>query len=115
MAASGSWPAAREAAVRLAAETRDVPTALLDVPSFKPVTAYSYPLALAGVTAVDLAAAQKVIVICDDMFQAVVGAACGGPAEAAALERAGIAGSVLRDRFAPAPGRTLSVYERAAP
>ena len=49
------------------------------------------------------------------MFQAVVDAACGGPAEAAALERAGIAGSVLRDRFAPAPGRTLSVYERAAP
>ncbi len=115
VAANGSWPAAREAAARLAADTRDVPTALLDVPSFKPVTAYSYPLALVGVAAVDVAAAQRVIVICDDMFQAVVGATCRGPAEAAALERAGITRPVLLDRFTPASGRTISVYERATP
>ena len=85
------------------------------MPPFKPVTPYSYPLALAGVTPVEVSAARRVIVVCDDTFREVVGAACGGPAEAAALERAGITGSVLRDRFAPAPGRTLSVYERAAP
>ena len=115
VAADGGWPAAREAGVRLAAETRDAPTALLGVPPFKPVTTYSYPLALAGVTPVDVSAARRVVVVCDDTFRVVVGAACGGPAEAAALERAGITGSVLRDRFTPAPGRTLSVYERAAP
>ena len=115
VAANGSWPEAQVAAARLAAETRDVPTALLDVPPFKPVTAYSYPLALLGVTPVDVPAARRLVVICDDMFQAVVGAACRGPAELAALERAGVSGAVLRDRFTPAPGRTISVYDRAAP
>jgi hypothetical protein len=115
VAADGGWPAAREAGVRLAAETRDAPTTLLGVPPFKPVTTYSYPLALAGVTPVDVSAARRVVVVCDDAFRAVVGAACGGPAEAAALERAGITGPVLQDRFTPAPGRTLSVYARSGP
>jgi 4-amino-4-deoxy-L-arabinose transferase-like glycosyltransferase len=115
VAANGNWPEAREAAARLAAEIHDVPTALIDVPSFKPVTAYSYPLGLLGVTPVDVSAARRLVVICDDMFQTVGGAACRGPAEAAALEHSGVTGSVLLDRFTPAPGRTISVYERAAP
>ena len=115
VAADGGWPAAREAGVRLAAETRGAPTALLGVPPFKPVTTYSYPLALAGVTPVEVSAASRVVVVCDDTFRVVVGAACGGPAEAAALERAGMTRPVLQDRFTPAPGRVLSVYERAAP
>jgi len=55
------------------------PTALLDVPPFKPVTAYTYPLGLLGVTPVDVSAASRLVVICDDLFQAVVGAACRGP------------------------------------
>jgi 4-amino-4-deoxy-L-arabinose transferase-like glycosyltransferase len=115
VAANGSWPAAQEAATRLEADIGGSPTALLDVPSFKPVTAYAYPLELAGMMPVDVAAARRLVVICDDMFQAVVGAACRGPAEAAALEQAGVTAPVLLDRFAPAPGRTISVYARAAP
>ncbi len=114
VAANGDWPAARAAAARLEPELRDVPTALLDVPPFKPVTAYSYPLGLLGITPVDVSAARRVVVICDDLFEHVVGAACRGPAEAAALDRAGVVGPVLLDRFEPAPGRTISVYERAA-
>ena len=101
--------------LRLAAEIRDVPTALLDVPPFKPVTAYSYPLGLLGVTPVDVPAASRLVVICDDLFQDVVGAACRGPAEIAALEHAGVSAPVLVDRFSPAPGRTISVYDRASP
>jgi 4-amino-4-deoxy-L-arabinose transferase-like glycosyltransferase len=115
VAANGDWPAARDAAARLAAEIRDVPTALLDVPPFKPVTAYSYPLGLLGVTLVDVPSARRLVVICDDLFEGVVGAPCRGPAETAALDRAGVIGSVLLDRFAPAPGRTISVYQRAGP
>ena len=115
VAANGDWPAARAAAGRLAAEIRDVPTALLDVPPFKPVTAYSYPLELLGVTPVDVPAARRLVVICDDLFEDVVGMACRGPAEAAALDRAGVSQPVLLDRFAPAPGRTISVYDRPAP
>jgi hypothetical protein len=67
------------------------------------------------VTPVEVSAASRVVVVCDDTFRVVVGAACGGPAEAAALERAGMIRPVLQDRFTPAPGRVLSVYERAAP
>ena len=115
VAANGNWPDAQQAAARLAPEIRHAPTALLDVPPFKPVTAYSYPLGLLGVTPVDVTAASRLVVICDDLFQAVVGAACRGPAEAAALAHAGIARPVLVDRFSPAPGRTISVYDRGAP
>jgi 4-amino-4-deoxy-L-arabinose transferase-like glycosyltransferase len=115
VAANGDWPAARDAAARLAAEIRDVPTALLDVPDFKPVTAYTYPLGLLGVAPVEVAQARRLVVICDDLFKDVVGAECRGPAEAAALDRAGITSPVLLDRFAPAPGRTISVYERGSP
>ena len=115
VAANGNWPDAQQAAARLAPEIRDVPTAFLDVPPFKPVTAYTYPLALEGVTPVDVTAASRLVVICDDLFQAVVGAACRGPAEAAALANAGIPRPILVDRFSPAPGRTISVYDRGAP
>jgi 4-amino-4-deoxy-L-arabinose transferase-like glycosyltransferase len=115
VASNGSWPEARAAAARLAAEIRGVPTALLDVPPFKPVAAYSYPLALLGVTPVEAPAASRLVVICDDLFQQVVGAACRGPAETAALARAGIARPLLVDRFSPSPGRTISVYDRGTP
>ena len=115
VATNGGWPAARDAGLRLAAETHDMPTALLGIPPFKAVTAYSYPLELAGVTPVEVSAARKVVVICDDLFTPVVGVPCGGPAEAAEMDRAGFPGPVLRDRFTPAPGRTISVYERAGP
>jgi hypothetical protein len=115
VAANGNWPGAQQAAARLAPEIRNVPTALIDVPPFKPVTAYSYPLGLLGVMPVAVPAARRLVVICDDLFQAVVGAACRGPAEAAALARAGISGPVLVDRFSPAPSRTISVYDRGTP
>jgi hypothetical protein len=115
VAANGNWPDAQQAAARLAPEIRNVPTALIDVPPFKPVTAYSYPLGLLGVMPVAVPAARRLVVICDDLFQAVVGAACRGPAEAAALARAGISGPVLVDRFSPAPSRTISVYDRGTP
>jgi 4-amino-4-deoxy-L-arabinose transferase-like glycosyltransferase len=115
VAANGSWPEARAAADRLAAEIRGAPTALLDVPTFKPVAAYSYPLALLGMTPVEAPGASRLVVICDDLFQQVVGASCRGPAETAALARAGIARPVLVDRFSPAPGRTISVYDRGTP
>jgi 4-amino-4-deoxy-L-arabinose transferase-like glycosyltransferase len=115
VASNGNWPDAQQAAARLAPEIRDVPTALLDVPPFKPVTAYSYPLGLFGVTPVAVPAASRLVVICDDLFQAVVGAACRGPAEAAALARAGVPQPILVDRFSPAPGRTISVYDRGTP
>ena len=61
----------------------------------------------------EVSAARRVVVLCDDLFENVVGVACRGPAEAAALDRAGVIRPVLLDRFAPAPGRTISVYRGA--
>jgi len=37
------------------------------------------------------------------------------PQHPAALAHAGISQPILVDRFAPAPGRTISVYDRGAP
>ena len=116
-AADGGWPAARDAGARLARDAASQPLAFVSVPDFKPPTAYTYPFSLAGgVVADSVANVRRVAVLCDDLFRDVVGAACGGPAEdaalRAALEAAGRGGAVpiVEDRFAPAPGRTLTVY-----
>ncbi|MCU0484318.1 MAG: hypothetical protein MUC54_08655, partial [Chloroflexi bacterium] len=87
------------------------PIALLGIPSFKPTTGYGYPLLRAGVTPVEVEEAAVIAVACDDTFTAVVGAPCGGPAEDRAM--ADVEGGwALIDRFSPAAGRTLSVFER---
>ncbi|MBP1706007.1 MAG: hypothetical protein H6Q36_1746, partial [Chloroflexi bacterium] len=111
VAADGGWPAARVAGDRLAALAGGRPIALLGIPDFKPTTAYGYPLVRAGLEPVDPGHASVLAVLCDDTFTAVVGAPCGGPAEERAV--AAVAGSwSLLERFSPAVGRTLSVYER---
>lgn len=112
IAPDGGWPAAQAAGDRLLARAAGRPIALVGVPDFKPTTAYAYPLVRAGASPVAPSTAEVVAVLCDDTFVQVVGAPCGGPAEEPAL--AAVGGSWrLIDRFRPAPGRTLSVYERA--
>lgn len=111
VAPDGGWPAARTAGDRLAARAAGRPIALLGIPDFKPTTAYAYPLVRAGVPTAAPGEAAVVAVLCDDTFAPVVGAPCGGPAEE--REIAALAGTWrLIDRFRPAAGRTLSVYER---
>jgi hypothetical protein len=112
IAPDGGWPAARAAGDRLVALAAGRPIALVGIPDFKPTTAYVYPLARAGVVPVDADQAGMLVVLCDDLFVEAVGAPCGGPAEdRAAADLAGSWSPV--ERFSPAPGRTLSVYERA--
>ena len=62
------------------------------------------------------AAAGRTVLVCDPLFEGVVGAACGGPAEDAWLA-ADVARSGLRlvDRFAAGPRRVISVFAIAAP
>ena len=112
VAPDGGWPAARAAGDRLAARAAGRPIALLGIPDFKPTTAYEYPLVRVGVPIAAPTEAAVVAILCDDTFVAVVGAPCGGPAEE--REITGLGGSWrLTDRFRPAVGRTLSVYERS--
>ncbi len=110
VAADGGWTAARAAGVHLAALAGGRPLAFVGLPAFKAVTAYTYPYEVAGGVVGDASSAPSVVILCDDLFRDAIGAACGGPAEDAALVPAGLAGATLVERFSPAPGRTISVY-----
>jgi 4-amino-4-deoxy-L-arabinose transferase-like glycosyltransferase len=114
VAADGGWPAAERAGGRVAAAVAGQAVAVVGVPSFKGTGALDYPLAVLGNPPVPIGAApSRVAVLCDALFEEVVGAACGGPAEAARLAELGIVPGRLLDRFEAAPGRWISVYEVA--
>jgi hypothetical protein len=105
----GGYPAARTAAERVLVSTGGRSTALLSLPDFKPAQAMRYPLTILGADLVPADASPPpgawVVVLCDDRFREAIGAACGGPAEDAA-----VMGGALVDRFEAHPGRWVSVY-----
>ncbi len=107
--ADGGWPAARAAAARVMA-VGPSPISLASLPSFKSADAMRFPLVAAGAVVVDGTEAPATqpatrVVLCDSLFEAAIGAPCGGPAEDA------LAGDLeLVDRFEAAPGRWVSVY-----
>ncbi len=113
VANDGGWPSGREAARRLVTATRGEPAVLVGVPSYKGTAAVGYPLTVLGVPPVSAEAADAAIVLCDGMFEEVVGVACRGPAESARLAEVGIPEGPLVLRFEAAPGRWISVYEVA--
>ncbi len=79
---NGGWPAARVAGERIVATTRTSPVALIDVPGFKTPDGIGFPIVHAGGSLVsDPWAASYIVVPCDRLFESVVGAKCGGPAE----------------------------------
>ena len=65
----------------------------------------------AGLAARDAAeaGASALVVICDDLFETVTGAPCGGPAEDGEIAPGGRFGSAV-DRWKASPGRWISVY-----
>lgn len=110
----GGWPAAHDAAVRIQRASAGNDIVLVGLPQFKSTDAYGFPLARAGqrlVAAKQPSASPTgaVVVVCDRLFEGVIGATCGGPAEAAALGSRS-AGLTLRDRFDASPGTSISVY-----
>ena len=98
------------------------------VPDFKSTEAMAYPLARLGrLYVADVpdgvapgsasirprarAEFDGLVLLCDDRFREVTGAACGGPAEATVTPDAGGATwGPLLDRFEAAPDRFVSVY-----
>jgi 4-amino-4-deoxy-L-arabinose transferase-like glycosyltransferase len=114
VARDGGWPAARAAAARVIAASPG-PFIVESLPRFKPADALRFPLVAAGADVRPPGSLPLVgepvarVVICDALFERAIGAACGGPAEDAAV---GDAGFSLVDRFPAAPGRWVSVYER---
>jgi hypothetical protein len=125
--ADGGYPAARTAAERIEAVAGHGPIDLRSLPVFKSIEAYAYPLVLGGRELVrgdeigqatlargdaDPAAPTTIVVICDVLFQGVIGAPCGGAAEAT-LVAAGTA--EFLERFNGAPGRVISIYRVTSP
>ena len=109
--ADGGWPAGRAAAARVLAAGPS-PMSVVSLPAFKSADAMAFPLVAAEAVVVPQPAAPTGqpatrVVLCDSLFEAAIGAPCGGRAEDAL-----IAGQDLRlaDRFEAAPGRWVSVY-----
>jgi 4-amino-4-deoxy-L-arabinose transferase-like glycosyltransferase len=113
----GGWRLVAEATDRTAAslDAADGPVAVVGIPSFKNANAMRFPLEHAGVAVQDVpdpASASNVVIVCDPLFDDVVGAACGGPAEDAWIA-ASAPGATLLDRFEAGARRVLSVYAPA--
>ncbi len=122
----GGFPAAAQVAQRIEAAAGSEPIELRSLPVFKSVEAYAYPLVREGrrlqmgadtgeatLTRPEAAAAPAaVVVICDVLFEPVIGAACGGPAEATIVPPE--LGDPI-DRFDAGPGRVISIYRATPP
>ena len=130
----GGFPAAVTAADRIEGAAGPSPIRLLAIPDFKSVESYAYPLVRGGrnlqmgsetseaILTSDPAGAgaepepepepESLVVICDSLFEPVIGAACGGPAEAEIVPPA--LGDPI-DRFEAAPGRVISIYRGGPP
>jgi hypothetical protein len=111
--ADGGWPAGLVAGERVVEVNGDLPAAIAGSPRFKKTTAVDYPVTVLGSTPVVASDAARVTVLCDALFEEVVGLACQGPAEEARLAELGIAAGPLVTRFEAAPGRWISIYEIA--
>ena len=116
-APDGGWPLADDAAARVLETTGETPILLDGIPPFKSADALRFPLERRGgpVLAEDVAepepGAAAVVLVCDPLFDEVVGAACGGPAEDAWMAaEPGRAGWALVERFEAGPRRVVSVY-----
>ncbi|MEI7744441.1 MAG: glycosyltransferase family 39 protein [Chloroflexota bacterium] len=109
----GGWPGADAAAAAVRSATGGAPIALAGVPPFKPTDALGFPLTRRGVSIVDPATGPAFeVVICDPLFDAVVGAPCGGPAEDAWLAARGRPLRLVV-QFSAGSRRWISIYAAA--
>jgi 4-amino-4-deoxy-L-arabinose transferase-like glycosyltransferase len=115
----GGFPAADLAAARILAVAGDDEITLWSLPDFKSAEAYGYPLVRAGGRVRSAIGGDPVVngggtlvVICDSRFEVVIGAPCGGPAEATIAPPVRFGQPI--DRFVAAPGRTISIYRAGA-
>jgi hypothetical protein len=107
----GGWPALRAAGERVAATVDDAPVVVTGLPDFKLPDAITFPLAYAGVqVTAGPRAASFGVVVCDRLFEQVLHAACGGPAEAAAGFGAPPWAPVV-DAFSASPRTFVSIYQ----
>jgi hypothetical protein len=119
VADDGGWLAVDGAAattvdaVRAAQRPGDA-ALLVGLPAFKPDDALRFPLERRGLDLVpaadDMPPPGIVTVVCDPLFDAATGVACGGPAEDAWLAGDPQRGLRLLERFTAGPRRVISIY-----
>jgi len=113
----GGWTAARTAGGRIVQAAGSRSILVLGLPTFKLADGIIYPVAHAGgrVVGDPSVDAGIVVVACDRLFEAAIGAPCGGAAEDRVVglgEGAGGAGAFrLIDRFPASPRTSISIYE----
>lgn len=116
----GGWRLVDAAAARVVQETTAAgEVALVGIPPFKSADALRFPLERRGLVplppgAASAGAAGATVVVCDPLFDEVVGAPCGGAAEDRWLAATG-ADLRLRDRFEAGPRRIISIYQAPGP
>lgn len=129
VAEDGGWRLVDQAAARVAGVTNGKTVGLDGIPPFKSADALRFPLLRNDVEllaveiggAAGIGSAGMAVVVCDPLFEEVVGSPCGGPAEDAwVAEVAGAAsgggvGLRLVDRFEAGTRRVISVYATGAP
>ena len=114
VAPDGGWPAAERAAALIAKETATGDYLLLGLPAFKSADALAFPLTRAGHPPSlpgdrMRGSGLRVVVACDRLFEAAIGASCGGPAEDRLVKSLG-GSPVLVRRFDASARTTVSVY-----
>jgi 4-amino-4-deoxy-L-arabinose transferase-like glycosyltransferase len=117
----GGWPAAQAAGERIVRATAGTPIRLIGLPTFKLPDAIGFPIEHAGGqigSRVDNPVlGEMIVVVCDRLFEDVIGLPCGGPAEdehVASLTETSSAPEaeppVLVDRFDASPRTSVSIY-----
>ena len=122
---NGGWPAARDAGVRIAAASPDAIFDVRSLPLFKTAEGIGFPIVAAGrnaVIATDEASEARpaeggttIVIVCDRLFESLLGAPCGGPAETAFLARipglgTTTAAPVFIERFDASRRTAISIY-----
>ena len=125
--ANGGWAFAQRAGARIVATAPGAAFDVRSLPAFKSAEGIVFPIAAAGGVAETVTGSASsirplvgddvLVVVCDRLFEAVIGDRCGGPAEARYLGRLaaidpGTEGLVLLDRFDASPRTSVSVYRR---
>ncbi len=129
--ANGGWPLARDAGARIVQLGPGTTFDVRSLPTFKTGEGIGYPIEVAGGSAeiamdeadarVPLRPGSTLVIVCDRLFETVIGDPCGGPAEDRYLSQlvgagaggtgaAGGAAPVLIDRFDASPRTSISVY-----
>ena len=125
--ANGGWPKARDAGARIAAAFPDATLDVRGLPEFKSAEGIGFPIVRAGGTAeiaTGLASSSRpvvagsvLVIVCDRLFERVIGDTCGGAAEDRFLRQLVVSGAapdlmVLVDRFNASDRTSVSVYRR---